>query len=190
VQAMAEFAGIEGQFMTALRQAPLGTAFIPHPRFFETLHSRLYLGDGSFSLYAGHVLEPLSHFQLIWESPWTEEVLGLSRPLLMTYRVVPGARIAGHTDAGAKVRASIRLRTGPGRILRYSQVATAGGSGEYTFTVPYGTDALNGGTRAEGDYRIETPSSCFTLPVPEEAVHEGWVLRVEESSPCQKEDSL
>jgi dolichyl-phosphooligosaccharide-protein glycotransferase len=48
-----------------------GSGFSPTPRYFRTLHARLYESDGLGGVVAGLEVEPLDHFRLLWHSDET-----------------------------------------------------------------------------------------------------------------------
>lgn len=97
-----------------------------HPPFFETFHSRLYLGGGA---------APVAGVRLVFESRVRIDFLG-SRPAVRIFEVVPGASLTGTCEADlVEVRADLE-----GRELVYTAREVPGPDGRWALELPYASE--------------------------------------------------
>jgi asparagine N-glycosylation enzyme membrane subunit Stt3 len=179
VEGMARMAGLEEEFLLIQRDA-FGTGrYKPLQPFFDTLHSRLYLGYGSTTEITGYRLKPLSRFRLVTESEWGGTVLEIPKTIMAAFEMVEGGTLRGRTLPGRPVLLSLDLRTNLGRTFRYTRRTVADGEGWYELTVPYWTVGPEESTRALGPYRLRTGEGEVLVDISEEDVRKGAVLPVD-----------
>jgi dolichyl-diphosphooligosaccharide--protein glycosyltransferase len=135
--------------------------------FYDTFHSRLYLGGGA----GAEGTEPLSRIRLVFESRARIAFRG-SRPAVRIFEVVPGATLVGRCAASA-VEARVALE---GADLVYTARAEPGEGGGFALNVPYATESA----RASIPARITVRCGAAEAPVavPERAVVEGLEVPV------------
>ncbi|MCU0633040.1 MAG: oligosaccharyl transferase, archaeosortase A system-associated [Methanolinea sp.] len=121
-------------------------------------------GETSAAVLSNSLAIPLSripalqHYRLVYESPHTDPVDGLSE--VKIFERVKGARIAGEGTI------ELDLVTNQGRKFTYRQESRNG-----TFIVPYSTVQNPYPVRAEGPYRVV--GSSLAYEVSEQDVREG-----------------
>jgi dolichyl-diphosphooligosaccharide--protein glycosyltransferase len=179
VESMARMAGLDEEFLLIRRDAYGAGRYKPLRPFFDTLHSRLYLGYGSTTEITGYRLKPLSRFRLVTESEWGETVLEVPKTMMAAFEVVEGVTIRGRTDPGRPVILSLDLRTNLDRTFRYIRRTLSDGEGRYEFTVPYWTDGGTERTRALGPYRLQTAKGVSFVDVSERDVRQGAAVPVD-----------
>lgn len=102
-----------------------------HPPFFETFHSRLYLGGGAGEGGAA----PVAGVRLVFESRVRIDFLG-SRPAVRIFEVVPGASLRGTCEADlVEVRAELE-----GPELVYTAREVPGPDGWWALELPYASE--------------------------------------------------
>lgn len=125
----------------------------------QAMYARLMYDDGAAHRLAGAVLPGLGQYRLVFESDYlfsTEPGRELS--YYKIFEFVPGAHIAGTGTPGSEVVLRLPLRTARGRRLTYTNWTKAAPDGRFAFTVPYATNAAQGGTTASGAYTISDGS--------------------------------
>jgi asparagine N-glycosylation enzyme membrane subunit Stt3 len=178
VEGMARMAGLSEKFVVVDRDAFGSDSYKPLKPFFDSLHSRLYLGYGSTTEIAGYRLEPLSHFRLLSESEWGEPILGMPKTIMAAFEAVQGGRVRGRTRPLSPVVLSLDLLTNLDRRFRYVRRTVSDREGEFEFSVPYSTDPAAGRTRAVGPYRVKMPQGILHTEVSERDVRQGRTVTV------------
>jgi hypothetical protein len=123
---------------------------------------------------AGHARTGLRRHRLVYESAPVSPQPGAPARFRVFERVA-GARIEGSAPPGARVEASLELRSrSGGRVHRAWTLADA--AGRWRLTVPYSTDGGPGAVRSERHYELRCGGASHALRVPEQAVLLGATL--------------
>jgi dolichyl-diphosphooligosaccharide--protein glycosyltransferase len=144
----------------------------------ESMAIALFRRDGS---RAGPVAAAQRH-RLIYDS---KPLFFTSHPREPRYKVfefVPGAQIVGESTPGARIRATLGVRSNRGRRFLYSALFNAAPDGRYELRVPYSN---RGGPRqieVDPAYRLECEDEQRLVSVDESDVMEG--ARVEGPRLC------
>jgi len=99
-----------------------------------------------------------------------------SRSLFKVFEYVPGARVVGHAAPGARIRATLPVRSNRRRWLRYTAEAVASPSGEYAFRFPYANRGGPSAVKVAAAYRFECRGDIASVTVDESAVKSGTTL--------------
>jgi asparagine N-glycosylation enzyme membrane subunit Stt3 len=103
-------------------------------------------------------------------------------PRYKVFEFVPGAQIVGASAPGARIRATLGVRTNRGRRFVYSALVSAAADGRYALRVPYSTRGGAGEVEVDPAYRLECEGEQQLVSVDESAVLEG--ARVEGPRLC------
>ena len=141
----------------------------------------LYRHDGSGSEgKAGDRSQPalraLSRHRLIYESPPLVRSDPPSGSLFKVFEYVPGARIVGRAAPGARVRATLSLRSNRKRSIRYTAESVASKSGEYAFRFPYANSGSPGAVKIGAAYRFECRGDVGSVSIAETDVAGGTTV--------------
>ena len=147
-----------------------------------TMQRRLALGDGAAMAAGGAFLPALSHFRLLYESPYSA---GGKIPggFYKIFEVVAGARVTGRAAPGIPVSVALPLRTARNRDFVYFDRVVSDDRGEFSLILPYATTSVNGGTMSAGSYRLRIGGRERRLRVDEKQVVQGAVIRLPEAGP-------
>ena len=151
----------------------------------RTMFARLYLGDGAetdrpFLLGDREVrrteeaVPALERHRLVYETPG--KPVGTGRPGFKVFERVAGAVLAGRAPPGARVEASLPLRTNTGRDLIWAGSSSADAEGRFRLRVPYATQGAPPSVTPAPRVQLEAAGRRAAVAVPEAAVQEG--LRV------------
>jgi dolichyl-diphosphooligosaccharide--protein glycosyltransferase len=143
--------------------------------------SRLQHDDGSARSGRAH----LAHFRLLVEGPRGGVPIALaagagtgrSLPYKLFERV-ESATLDVPAPPGEAVEALLAVKTSAGRRFRFRATGRAGPDGRARLLVPYSTEQA-GPTHALGPWRVRSPLGEWRVRVPERAVREGTLLRVD-----------
>lgn len=137
------------------------------PAFFDTFHTRLYVGGGA----GQHETAPLSGVRLVFESRSRIEFLG-ARSAVRIFEVVPGATLVGRCDAN-----SVEARARPdGTDVVLTVRTVPDPNGAFALTVPYSSEPTPASIRA----RVVVHCGAEEIPVEisERDVLEGRTVAV------------
>jgi dolichyl-phosphooligosaccharide-protein glycotransferase len=154
------------------------TAFLgaqPPP---ESMAIALFRRDGSLAGPAPAV----QRHRLIYDSKPLSFTSHPREPRYKVFEFVPGARIVGESAPGARIRATLGVRTNRGRRFVYSALVSAAADGRYALRVPYSTQGGPGWVEVDPDYRLECDDEQQLVRVNESDVMEG--ARVEGPRLC------
>jgi dolichyl-diphosphooligosaccharide--protein glycosyltransferase len=135
----------------------------------------LYLFDGSEPRALpprGATAPPraLARHRLVYESG----PLGpAGPPAYKVFELVQGARIAGRAAPGARVAASLALRTNRGRRIEFATSTRADAGGRYELRVPYATRGQPHPVRAGAAWALRCDGEGAAVAVDERAVRRG-----------------
>lgn len=181
IKAMARLAGIDEKFVMQHNEM-VGDDLVVSaemlPRFIDSLHVRLFFGDGIMTRLLGRVSTSLEHFRLHLESEQSVELLNRSLPMIKVFEVVPGARLWGRASAGEIVRLRLSVRTNTGRVFVYYRKTSAEPDGRFEFVVPYATQGSNAPCGPLGVYRVKIGESVYQAQVSEDEVLAGKSVEV------------
>jgi hypothetical protein len=146
-----------------------GDGLVATPQLARLVEARLYWGDGSATPAAPAV----AGYRLV-----DEDVAAVpGAPPVKLFERVPGAeaRVTG-AAAGARVRATVELRTPAGRLVLVTVTGTADGAGAATLRLPYAAGA-NGRVQAQ-PWLVTSGDLTRLATVPEPLVLGGGTLAV------------
>ncbi len=172
VQDMAAIAGSTQDFMSSSLRTDGRDLFMyyePRMSFWGTLHTRLFLGDGTARSVQDQALQPLSHARLVLESDYVQTVLGQPTAAFKAFEVVGGATLMGRATPGEKVFLRLTVQTNVGRTFLYEREAAVDSSGNFSLVVPYSTDG-SAPVHSVGPYRLKIGERVSHLTVTDEAV--------------------
>ena len=124
----------------------------------------------------------LERHRLVYESSLKLAVAPDAPALYKVFEHVPGAVLEGRAAPGARVDATLALRTNRGRRLRFATHAHADAAGRYALRVPYATRGAPPSVRAQGEYRLACDGEEREIAVDEEQVRAG--ARIEAPALC------
>ncbi len=124
----------------------------------------------------------LERHRLIYESQPLLSAEDPNEPHYKVFEFVRGARIVGESAPGARIRATLEVRTNRGRRFVYEATANAGADGRYALRVPYATRGGAGSVRVDSTYLLECGDERQPLRIDESEVREG--ARVEGPRLC------
>jgi dolichyl-diphosphooligosaccharide--protein glycosyltransferase len=152
-----------------------GNRYAFREEFLDVPVSRLYFFDGGSQ--RGDV-PWLGGYRLLMESPTPIEVLGIRAARYKLLGVVQGATIlARGAPPGARVSASVGVRSNIGRAFTWAAWATVDAAGEARLRVPYATG--RNGLVLAGPYRVGTGAAGTVVPVSDEQVVRGETVAVD-----------
>jgi dolichyl-diphosphooligosaccharide--protein glycosyltransferase len=125
---------------------------------------------------AGPASPALARHRLIYESRPIAHTDPPSRSLWKVFEYVPGARVIGRAAPGARLRATLPLRTNRRRGVTYTVETVASREGEYEFRLPYANTGGPTGVRAGDAYRIECRGDVGRIEIDEPAVTSGGIV--------------
>ncbi len=164
---------------------PINSQDCEDKKFFDTMLSQLQVFDGSSQLYVFngdallHVFDGgggLGDYRLIYESN-TSAIRIPDIKYVKIFEYVKGATLSGHSGEG-QVKVTLNVTTNQGRKFVYTRQAVAM-NGIYEIKVPYSTTGSNYGTRAAGDYLIQSGNVSHLVAVTEQDVLDGRVLQAD-----------
>lgn len=138
------------------------------PPFFETFHSRLYLGGG----VGEEETAPVSRARLVFDSRVPIDFLG-PRPAVRIFEVVSGATLRGHCPAEV-VEGRAELQDSH---LIYTVLDVPGPDGEYALRIPYASERTDAAIPAIVSVRCGGHET--RVGVAERDVLEGREVRVD-----------
>jgi asparagine N-glycosylation enzyme membrane subunit Stt3 len=164
-----------------------GAHLEPGPDFHRTVMARLFYGDGMAS--KRHPEPALGWARLVREELPPEPSGAPDVRQIKTFGIVPGAlvRVTG-VAPGARVSASARISTNPGRSFSWSTHALANGEGEAFMRVPYASGE-NGASRA-GPYAITDGARSLSATVTDDQVTAGAEIVVDLSDGSSRVPAL
>ena len=170
-------------------QTESGYMSVPGQRYYNSMESRLHIFDGN----------GLKQYRLVHESPIasTQEtgyknvynvlfggnLAEENSGYVKIFEYVKGATVTGTASAGETVTISNTILTSQMRTFTYTQTATAGSDGTYSFTVPYSTTGpIEGETQFDtmptGSYVISYGNTTQQVSVSETDVLNGNTITV------------
>lgn len=144
----------------------------------ESMAIALFRRDGSL---AGPAAAAQRH-RLIYDSKPLYFTSHPREPRYKVFELVPGAIIVGESAPGARIRATLGVRTNRGRRFVYSALVSAAADGRYALRVPYSTQGGPGWIEVDPAYRLECGDEQQLVRVDESDVMEG--ARVEGPRLC------
>jgi dolichyl-diphosphooligosaccharide--protein glycosyltransferase len=144
----------------------------------QSLASRLWrrLGNPEPS---GAGAPALARHRLIWVGDRSGRPRDRERPAsdrVAVFEIVPGALVEGSAVPGSRVRISLELDVGGGKLW-YRAASEASGEGRYRLRLPYATDeAASREVTAVGVYLLESGGLSAELEVREAEVRAGAAL--------------
>jgi hypothetical protein len=174
VRGMSALAELDGPPLEEVHADAQGAlTFTYHPRFFDTLHARLYIAGGEANQLGGQVRPALSRFRLLLESAVQVDQLGHTTPLLRAFEVVAGAHLAGVASPGQLVQLELPLRCEQGRRWTYTREVEVNAGGHYEIVVPYPSEAIGIPIVPTGPYQLRCGAQRVEVMVSERAVQRG-----------------
>jgi dolichyl-diphosphooligosaccharide--protein glycosyltransferase len=135
-------------------------------------------GNGTPEGEEGARVRPLERHRLIYESSHMGERWSGSKPAsYKVYEFVGGARLVGSARPGARVRASVPLRTNRRRDILYSTSTLADARGRYVLRVPYANQGGPPDVIVGPFYRLECEGDVKEAIVDERKVRRGGSIR-------------
>jgi dolichyl-diphosphooligosaccharide--protein glycosyltransferase len=122
---------------------------------------------------SGLELGPLLHHRLVFESPPFPGINDGTPRVFSIYEIVPGARIAGHAQAGERVTTRLVLRLRAGDAFVFEQAVRADDQGRYELVLPYPSQRFSPDVLPTGPYEITAGARTATLVVSDAAVRAG-----------------
>jgi dolichyl-diphosphooligosaccharide--protein glycosyltransferase len=152
----------------------------PYP--VRSMTGRLTSGFGSLQEGSAGGIPALQHHRLLWHGRAGRE-LELAAPApgfaLGVWEIVAGVRVVGLAEPGARVDASLALRTEAGRPHVHRTATRANAAGRFELVLPYPTAHSPGSAvQAEGPWRIESSGRVASLELSEEAVRAGATVAI------------
>ncbi len=142
----------------------------------DSLLYALTLRDGSEDPVAPGTYPALVRHRLVYESrPWRGADVD-DPAFYKIFEHVRGARVLGRAEAGARVVATVKLRTNRGREFEYRTRTTADASGHYELRLPYSNLGEPAAVHSAEKYTIYCRSDIASLVVTEDAVRSGRTL--------------
>jgi asparagine N-glycosylation enzyme membrane subunit Stt3 len=118
-------------------------------------------------------LPALERHRLIYESPPLAYTTPPRDSIFKVFEYVPGARVVGRAAPGAKLRATLPVRTNRGREFSYTANAVASRDGTYEFRFPYANSGGPRSVRVGRRYTLECGGVAARVRVDELAVSTG-----------------
>ena len=115
----------------------------------------------------------LSRHRLIFESVPLSGRRGLRPSFYKIFEVVPGARIAGRADPGARVSARLSVEPRQAEAFEVVVRARADAQGRYTLRLPYANTPPLPDVATEESWRFEAPGQRKTMAVTETMVQDA-----------------
>ena len=144
----------------------------------------LFRRDGSLARTQadGASAPAFERYRLIYDSKPLFFTDHPSEPRYKIFEFVRGALIVGESAPGARIRATLALRSNRGRPFVYEATAIAAADGRYALRVPYATQGGPGGVHVAAAYSLACGDERQPLVVDESAVQAG--ARVEGPRLC------
>ncbi|MCX9012757.1 MAG: oligosaccharyl transferase, archaeosortase A system-associated [Candidatus Methanoperedens sp.] len=130
------------------------SADLLNDNYYNTVYARLFLLDGSsVENPLKSDAKALSRYRLVYESntTWLNKT-GLKKIKIFEY--VPGAKIKGKAQPGARLNISVPVSTNRNRTFNYINRIEADARGNFTLVVPYATEGTPYGTGPDGNYTL------------------------------------
>jgi hypothetical protein len=181
VEGMARIAGLKEPLVkseTHLFGDGYARKYAPRPAFFRSVHSRLFLADGSFMPWGKMRLAGLAHFRLLWESTDTNLQFGIRLPLFKAYQPVKGARLTGCGRPGEKVVSHLELRSHTGRTWSYVRLGQVDERGRFELAVAYPSEGSSRAVTPLGLYEVQVGETLHEARVSEQDVLSGGTIQV------------
>jgi asparagine N-glycosylation enzyme membrane subunit Stt3 len=105
--------------------------------------------------------------------------------LYKVFEYVAGARVVGRAAPGARVRATLPVRTNRRREFSYTAHAVASGDGRYEFRLPYANSDGPSGVRVGPHYTLECGGETARVSVDERDVTTGALIEGPELCPAR-----
>ncbi len=156
---------------------PPGTTGVYNPG--RSVYERLMYHNGTGYMAPDGLVSALRNYRLIFETDYSEETP--ARGIVNYYKVfevVPGAILRGKAMPNSRVFISLPLVTSAKQMMYFQDAATADSNGNFSFTVPYSTDTLQGGTLPLGGYALSQGMQGREVNVTERDVKEGRIVSV------------
>ncbi len=142
----------------------------------DSLLYALVLRDGSEDPVAPGTYPALTRHRIVYESrPWHGADVA-DPAYYKVFEYVRGARVRGRARAGARVVATLKLRTNRGREFEYRTRTTADASGHYELRLPYSNLGEPAAVQTDEKYTVYCRSDSASLVVDEDAVRSGRTL--------------
>lgn len=151
----------------------LGEDPLPNSMFFSLFHHDGSGSEGFPGDHAHRTPPALERHRLIYESRPIRRTDPPSRSLFKLFEYVPGAKVVGRAAPGARIRATLALRSNRRRDIRYTAESVAARSGEYAFRLPYANRGGPGAVHVGVAYRFECRGEIGRLSIAESAVMSG-----------------
>lgn len=160
----------------------VGDVWRPGPSFWQLVHQRLYMLNGSSAQRRTGILPAFPELRLRFCSSRTKLKLGgQALPWYKVFEVLPQmATVDGETSPGAMVVLQLELANAAGRQERYQQIVRADAQGRFSLALPYAQRGARPPEPAEpleifpsGPYRLRSGDRCASLSVSEAEVRAG-----------------
>lgn len=176
IRPLSKIAGVDfdAKFMRTGRGPDGRTVSYVGPEYAALAFNRLFMWNGGDS----PVASAMPRFRLLYVSPGPNPVFtGGDKPVKI-FEYVRGARIAGRTVPGDRVRLSCRLVSDDGRVsIAWSGSTDADARGDYVAIFPYATGGPRpGGIGPAGPVTVTTASGSFGVEVSEADVLQGGTV--------------
>jgi dolichyl-phosphooligosaccharide-protein glycotransferase len=135
-------------------------------KYFGTMYSQLFLGNGCGGNLSGKIYEGLEHYRLRYMTFGTDPV--------KVFEYVQGANITGKAPPGSAVELKLKIASQYGQGIYY-QVTEAGPDGRYVFIVPYPTSSTSF-IKTDDSYYITQGSNSTRVAVPDSSVTSGGTI--------------
>jgi len=160
----------------------LGEDPVPGSMFFSLFRCDGSAFDPSPEEADRPALPALERHRMIYESPPLIHSTPPSDSLFKVFEYVVGARVVGRAPPGAKLRATLPVRTNRHREFSYTAHAVASGDGTYEFRLPYANSGGPRAVRVGRHYTLECGARTAQVSVDEVAVMTG--ARIEGPDLC------
>lgn len=177
----ARLIGLEGQLFTERRNPKLDVMeYVPSPRVFSLVSSRLFFADGTLAEASGISFQPVEGLRLVYESASRSNVGGvpweIKRMKVFEYIRGGGATVAVTGQPGAKVAVSQLIETNQGRRFSYRNEKIFDSAGKTKFKIFYTAKKSPQATGAVGPLQFHVGGTRRTLYISDEAVLAGSSL--------------
>ena len=98
---------------------------------------------------------------------------GDSKPYVMLFEIVEGAKLVGHADPGSVVKVALVITPRIGRRFSYSDRVLVNADGEYTVRLPYPNELFSSDVQSGDHYTFRVGKQSSSVVVSESAVLNG-----------------
>lgn len=156
--------------------------YVETARYFSSMGSRLFYGDGSAVNIAGKNISAVTMMRLVYDSNKNSDLVANFRqkyPYTKVFELVKGAVLAGQTKPGVNVIVTLDIVTSTGRKFTYTSVTSSDSKGRYSLVLPYSTKGNPYETGAAGQYIVSSAGKQFKLDVNEHQVINGSGIKLD-----------